>query len=727
MVLDTEATARPRMGTAALALVLLGGCSRIPQGHAAIDDVTVRGASKIDAAEVLDKIATAESPKFLGVFRGLVYDYAIFDRVELQRDLARVERLYRSRGYYSAHARAGRFMATSQNHVRVEILVEEGQPVLNDDLRIDGLEGLPAPLSALVRRAARDALPRGKPFTEDHFKDAGNAVKRALTDRGYAYAQVKREVYLDIVKNQAEVVFSVHPDTPATFGEVTFARLDPASAGKPVGVSIGPVLRAIDIKKGAPYSTAVLDAATSAVLDLQVFAAVELSPDLPDPPPADHVVPITVKVDPARLRQVRLGGGVEFDEIKTDLHLLLGWEDHDFLGGLRDLSVELRPGAVLYPLRVNNLVAPNRALPEERLRLRFKEPGFIESRLNAFITPELNIYPLLVKTNPAPDDPVVGYRELKVAVGVDRTLWKLFGSVSYNLQVENPFSYVGPLDPALRTLVLSYPDLLTQFDFRDDRVHPRSGLYLANDLQVAGGPFGGTATDVKIQPEVRGYLPVSKRFTLAARTALGFLFPFNYGSVVENQLAQPLTDANRDARVQDIETVFFRGLFSGGPNSNRGFPIRGIAPHGVVPFLNPATASQQVALSCDPSPANNFSPDPTTCSIPIGGFTLWELSVELRAKVVGDFSGAVFCDSGDVSPHTADLRFTHLHLSCGLGARYDTPVGPIRLDVGYRIQPLQVIGFASEDAVVKADPTEGVQPKLLGVPIAIAFGIGEAF
>jgi outer membrane protein assembly factor BamA len=726
MVLDPRAMARPGLGAAALALVLLGGCSSIPKGHAAIDDVTVRGASKVDSAEVLDELATTPSPKFLGVFRGLVYDYAIFDRVQLQRDLARVERFYRSRGYYAAHARAGRFMTTGENHVRVEILVEEGPPVLNDQIRIDGLETLPAPLAAIVRKAASGALAKGKPFVEDQFKDAGNAVKRALTDRGYAYAQVKREVYLDIVNNQAEVVFTVRPDKPATFGKVTLTRLDTASAGKPLGVSIAPVLRAIDIKEGAPYSTAVLDAATSAVLDLQVFAAVELSPELPDPPPADHVVPVTVKVDPARLRQVRLGGGLEFDEIKTDLHLLLGWEDHDFLGGLRDFSVDFRPGVVLYPLRVNNFVSPNRALLEERLRLSFREPGFIESRLNAFITPEFNIYPLLVKTNPAPDDPVVGYRELKAAVGVDRTLWKLFGSVSYNLQVENPFSYVGTLDPALRTLVLSYPELLLKLDFRDDRVHPTRGLYIANDLQVAGGPFGGTATDVKIQPELRGYVPVSKRFTVAARSALGFLFPFNYGSVVENQLAQPppYSPAVLDARVQDIETVFFRGLFSGGPNSNRGFPIRGIAPHGVVPFLNPATASQQVALNCDPS-APTFNP--AACSIPIGGFTLWELSAELRAKVVGDFSGAAFCDSGDVSPHPADLRFGHLHLSCGLGARYETPVGPIRLDVGYRIQPLQVLGFATEEAAVKADPTEGVQPKLLGVPIAIAFGIGEAF
>jgi outer membrane protein insertion porin family/translocation and assembly module TamA len=81
----------------------------------------------------------------------------------------------------------------------------------------------------------------------------------------------------------------------------------------------------------------------------------------------------------------------------------------------------------------------------------------------------------------------------------------------------------------------------------------------------------------------------------------------------------------------------------------------------------------------------------------------------------------------DVAPSPSDIRLTHLHLSSGVGARYDTPVGPIRLDIGYRIQPLQVLGFRNEDDVGRQDPVEGVPPKLFGVPIAIAFGIGEAY
>ena len=119
------------------------------------------------------------------------------------------------------------------------------------------------------------------------------------------------------------------------------------------------------------------------------------------------------------------------------------------------------------------------------------------------------------------------------------------------------------------------------------------------------------------QPEVRTYVPLGPKVTFASRASVGFLVASNYGNVVQEHLNDAVTPANEQSRVSDIETVFFRGFFSGGPTSNRGFPLRGVAPHGIVPFLNPATASQQAATSCDPQ-AQNYDPSSTNCSIPIG-------------------------------------------------------------------------------------------------------------
>jgi len=708
------------------------GCAKLPEGRSAIDDVSVRGARAVDDGDLMDTLATAPSPKFLGLFRGLVYEYEIYDRSLLERDLGRVERYYRARGYYNAHARAGRVRPTSSGHVRIEIVVEEGVPVRNAPLQLRGLDELPEDLQKETARAGRRKLKDKRVFDEDDFKAAETDIVRALTDRGYAYAKAQSEVQIDVVGNVATTTITVVPGPRAVFGVLTFQGLSAdGSKEEPSEIPEAPLRRAMQIDAQAPYSTAAIDAAQQALLELGVFSAVEIKPELPAEPGDHPVIPITVRLTPTTLRQVRLGGGVEFDQIKTDVHLLSSWEDRNFLGGLRSLRVQFKPGVVLYPTRISYLEAPNRLLPEARFNVLFKQPAFPEARTSLFFRPEANVFPMLLRTTPGEDDSVLGYRELKASLGLERVVYRVFASLGHNVQVENPFSYKGPLDADLRTLVISYPELVTRLSLVDDAVRPRKGVVLSNILQVAGGPFQGDATDVKVQPEVRAYLPIGRRFTFASRATVGLLYPTGYGQVVQDKLQERTTLSNRAERVRDIETVFFRGFFAGGSNSNRGFPIRAISPHGVVPFLNPGTASQQVALNCNPSAENNFNPDPTLCSISIGGFSLWEFSNELRFKISGPISGAVFCDMADVSGRTSNIRLTHLHLSCGAGGRYDTPVGPIRVDIGYRIQPAQVLGFPDEDKAVASDPSLGVQPKFevfdLRIPVALAFGVGEAF
>jgi outer membrane protein assembly factor BamA len=750
----------PLRAASFLALVLLlaasTGCSKIPHGRSAVDAVRILNAKDVKASDTEDKLGTEASTKFLYLFQGVAYDYSVYDEAVLQRDMARVERFYRSNGFLDAHARVARVIQVRSSHVRVEIVVDEGPPTLNRNLVIVGLEGLPQDIAKAVTVAAQGAVVKGDRFDEKKFKDSEDAVKKALTDRGYAYATVDSQAELDIGEHAADYGFKVVAGPLSFFGPITITGLDPdgTKGPRPQEIPEAPLRRAIDIKPGTPYSTAEVDSATQALLDLEVFSAVQIVPTLKEPPPADHVVPLTVKVEPTRLRQITLGGGVEIDEIKTDLHLVAGWEDHNFLGGLRDFATTFKPGVVLYPIRINNLKGPVEPLPEEWLKAELRQPGFVEARTTGFVRPQFNIFPLLVEVNPPSNAPVVGYREVKVPIGVDRTFWKkLFVSVDYTFQVENPFAYIQTLDPALEDIFLSFPEIVAHLDFRDNPVRPHKGIYLGNTFQVAGGIFGGTASDVRVQPEVRTYLPIARGLTFATRASVGFLFSSNYGKGWNDELehsavtsvafpsstqilaglpqgagALAAHQADRIRLEHDTQIMYFRGFFSGGPTTNRGYPLLGVAPHGVVPFLNPATASTQVQFNCDPAqPGFN----PTSCFLPVGGFTLWEFQNEVRADISGPLSGSVFCDMSDVSPSEHDIRLSHLHLSCGLGAAYDTPVGPIRVDIGYRVQPLQVLGYKNETAASNADQVNGVQPNLIShpvaIPVAIAIGIGQAY
>ena len=79
------------------------------------------------------------------------------------------------------------------------------------------------------------------------------------------------------------------------------------------------------------------------------------------------------------------------------MHLLVGWEDHNFLGGLRNFHVHFKPGVVLYPLRMETpFEKPTNLLPEEKTRAELRQPGFLEARTAGLLRTEVNVYPILL-------------------------------------------------------------------------------------------------------------------------------------------------------------------------------------------------------------------------------------------------------------------------------------------------------------------------------------------
>lgn len=698
------------------------------------------GDHAVDDDEIAAAIASKPSPRFLALFSGVIYDYEIFDRYVLERDLQRIERYYRSRGYYEARVRAARVIYKGRS-AKVYIQIEEGTPVLLGRVDVHGIEKLPPRAQKRIQRRIERDLGMGKPFEELSFAEAEAELKRRLEDHGYAYAEVKRAANVDLPRHIASAGFWVETGPKSYFGPVRIEGLGPLPEA--------PVRRALDLKEGDVYSRSELDEAKRALLDLNVFSGVSIEPDVPKkdrvgtPPPETpeippkpgetrddkseqtpaeagvpdksalahpERVPLVVKLERSKLRSVHLGAGVRLDTQRTDFHLIAGWEDSNFLGGFRRFLVEATPGVVFYPTRLPDFAKPKRLLPQARLRSEFRQPGFLEARTNALVRAEISAYPLILSSKYDPRAPVLGYEDLRASAGLERSLWRLYGTLTHNVQVSSPFAYDGELDKDLHTVVISYPELFASLDLRDDRVAPHQGAYVSVDTQVAGA--GGDARDIKFQPEVRGYIPVARRFTLALRGTIGFLFPQNYGDTVAPNAEGRLTERTPE-QVRDIQIMFLRGFFSGGSGSNRGYASRDIGPHGTVPFYNPGQAMSGTGTCRAMADAQTG----TGCSLPLGGFTLWESTVELRYPLLGPLTGTVFGDASDVSPYKIDFRFNRPHLSVGAGLRYETPIGPVRFDMGYRVPGMQA-----------ADTTGEVDPATIwGLPLAASFGIGQVF
>ena len=256
----------------------MGACERPDLQGCPVEEIAFEGTENIDVDDLAESIATAETRRTL--FGTVVVEYETFDRFVLERDLARVERYYRARGYYGAHVRAARVVKVGPEKVRVEIAVDPGAVVTISALTIDENAWSPnqesfdaiASVSDVLSRARTDegGLEVGAPFDEGRYDKVKRAIVRAMTENGYAYATVDGRVEVDLVARTATIAFVPSLGPRCTFGPITVR-----GTGE---IPESSVLRAIGFKEGDRFSTATLEQAEYSLAELGVFSSVEIQP-----------------------------------------------------------------------------------------------------------------------------------------------------------------------------------------------------------------------------------------------------------------------------------------------------------------------------------------------------------------------------------------------------------------------------------------------------------------
>lgn len=178
-----------------------------------------------------------------------------------------------------------------------------------------------------------------------------------------------------------------------------------------------------------------------------------------------------------------------------------------------------------------------------------------------------------------------------------------------------------------RTFFIGAIPATLSYDGSDDLLDPKRGFRLAGRLSPEASLQDGFFGYARAQIDGSVYLPVSERIVIAGRTRLGTIF-----------------GATRDRIAPS------RRFYAGGGGSVRGFGYQDLGPRDPI------------------------------FDDPIGGRSLAEFALEARVRV-GNFGIVPFVDAGNIYtsplPHIDDLRF-----GAGIGLRYHTNFGPIRVDVG---------------------------------------------
>jgi outer membrane protein insertion porin family len=215
-------------------------------------------------------------------------------------------------------------------------------------------------------------------------------------------------------------------------------------------------------------------------------------------------------------------------------------------------------------------------------------------------------------------------------------------------------------------------------DTRDDVVEPTAGTLVSGEASVAVRFLGGEVGFVKTYFQGSWFkrLPGERGIVFATRATVGLADGLS-------REAQPTDEEGRPIEGPPIvidDLPASERFFAGGDTTIRGFALDTVGtPETITPR-----------------------------GFPRGGNGLLILNAELRIPVWKDFGAALFSDGGNVFARVTDFDPSELRGSVGFGVRYRSPIGPVRVDLGFKMDRRQFGG--------------GLEKRT-----ALHFSIGQAF
>lgn len=650
---------------------------------------------------------------------GRLFSHGRYSEVLLEEDVRGIQSLYRASGYRAAEV-TSKLVTSYQNDpslLAIQITIKEGPQTRVAWVRVEGTYTLPPEQLPEIQTA------EGQGFDESSLADDRDTILGKYFDNGFPNATVD-VAYVSIPSAdnlpRVGVTFSIRE------GEQFFVNqlfLDGLHYTRP-----GVARREMQVQSGSPLSQQNMLESQRRLYDLGLFKQVDTAIQNPDGTESRKNVLVTTRE--ADRYTFDYGVGFEFQtgqpSVGTNQPLGNTGVSPRVSFGVTRINVGGRHQTLTMKTNVSRL--------QQRGLINFDVPKLMNKDLRFSATA---FYDNTVDVSTFTSERLEGTLQvMQVLYKVpDRDLTTMTYRFSYRRVKASNIEVTDNLIPLLsKPTRVGMPNFLYVRNRRDNDLESTRGNYTTIEGGVAASYFGSEADFSRLLIKNSSYHTFFRNrssgrgLVFARSTSVGIENPFGTTLIVDPaytsiRVAQNLPPLPPGATLIPLPERFF----SGGGNSNRGFGLNQAGPR-----------------------------DPFT-GFPVGGSAVFLNNLELRLPnvtvpyLLENIGFTVFHDMGNVfarpqemlpslgrfhQPNRSDCFQEVTHLNCnynylshaiGMGVRYQTPIGPLRFDFGYNLNPPVFPSYTN----IVTDPKTGVSVGQFGYQRAghfnFSFSVGQSF
>ena len=621
-----------------------------PTGQTVLYQISKEKKHKVAAVELSGDgtLPASELTPHLAVTKAHLFSSGNFSQQLLRSSVNNLKAVYQSEGFSSVEVVSS--VINRGGNINVQFRVTEGPRDTVNSLTIQGNDTLPA--AQFARNGLK--LAAGQAYSQAHVEaDRANIVAHYL-QAGYLNSSF-RESATEVSKedpHKINVVYHIYEGPKVIAGSlITMGRENTKQRLIDQDVS--------DIKPGAPLTESQLLLAGSKLYDhTGVFDWAEVDPKRQiTTQSAEDVV---VRVHEARRNQITYGFGFEVinrgGSIPSGTVALPNLPPIGLPPNFTTSQATFYGPRGTFQYTRNNVSGKGASLSFTGFAGRLDQRGAAY-----YIVPDFRWSPWKATTSFSADrneeNPLFSSQQELASLQLQRPLDKaqkntLFLRYSFS-QTDLTRLLIPDLVPAKDQHVrLSTLSANLTRDTRDNPLDEHKGVLQSAELDMNATKLGSSVNFAKFTGQAAFYKQGFHNIVFANSLRIGLAQPFANSRV-------PLSEE----------------FFTGGGNSLRGFPLDGAGPQ------RPVRVCANGGTTC-----NDF------INVPSGGNELLLINAEARIPVAikKGLSLVTFYDGGNVFPTVGFHDFTSLYSNnVGLGLRYATPVGPVRIDLGRNLNPIQ--------------------------------------